>query len=207
MKEFQINFSAPMIRAILEGRKTQDRRIVGRSHLPWIENGIWKERRIPYGLAGDRLWVKEPWKTDKSLDDKQPSMFCNSPIEYVATGDIEKHGALFGNTDGKIRAPINMPRWASRIDLAIADVRIERVQGITETNAIAEGAKRFACLPSKHAFGQDARWSMGTPTRTDQCFGSARYAFANQFSRINGKNAWYENPMVWVIEFSLNKAG
>jgi len=192
-----------MVRAILEGRKTQDRRIVGRSHLAWIENGAWKKRRIPYGLAGDRLWIKEPWKTDKSLDDKQPSMFCKWPVKYLATGDIKKHGALFGNTDGKIRASINMPRWASRIELAIADVRIERVQDITEADAIAEGAKRFDCLPSIHPFGHDSRWSMETPTSTDQCLGSARYAFANHFNRIHGKSAWYENPLVWVIDFRL----
>jgi hypothetical protein len=102
-----------------------------------------------------------------------------------------------------------MPRWASRITLEITDVRVERLQDISEEDAIAEGAQRFPDLPGKNPWGQDDRWSMEQPNSVDDCLGSARSAFGNYFCKLAGNapkgihdpRPWDANPWVWVIKF------
>lgn len=204
MKERPIIFSGPMVRAILAGRKTQTRRIVkpqpnsmGASGWHW--NG-WRwqdhpgttlrgpDEECPYGQPGDRLWVRE---THAIYGDREQHV-----IHYRATHQSEGSGW---------KPSIHMPRWASRITLEIASVRAERLQEISEEDAKSEGARRFDELPSVHPFGQDARWSMGSPSSTDQCLTNARFAFANLWESVNGPSSWDANPWVWVIEF--NRAG
>lgn len=78
---------------------------------------------------------------------------------------------------------------------------------ISEADAIAEGARHFPDLPSIHPYGQDPRWSCGAPTSTDQCLGSARFAFGNLWESINGAGSWDANPWVWCVTFKkLEKA-
>ena len=188
MKERPILFSGPMVREILAGRKTQTRRVLtvpwkGRARcqpydpyftdtdgrLFWEdEYGDWndyeKTKRCPYGIPGDRLWVKETWLL---VDD----MNGNRQIHYQADNE---------DIPGPWKPSIFMPRWASRITLEITNVRVERLQGITEEDAIQEGCG------AKHNFGD----------------GSAKTGFAMLWDSINGKKyPWESNPWVWCIEF------
>ena len=140
MKERPILFSGPMVRAILDGRKTQTRRPVKSLRHPYghllgpegvVREFIGKTEsiRFPLGQPGDRLWVRETWTQNTS-----------GVVWYRADG----HPIA----DGLWRPSIHMPRWASRITLEIVRVWVERVQDITEDGAIREGMVRVdRCSP------------------------------------------------------------
>lgn len=176
-----------MVRRIIEGWKIQTRRVVNITHkTPGLAACLMPPAGLsarpglaaelcPYGQPGDRLWVRETWQTDKSLDDKAPSSFSAWPVRYKADGAVLQHGAFFGSTDGKTRVSIHMPRWASRIILEITAVRVEKLHDISEADAEAE------CPP--------------------QNFKSWRDNFCALWQQINGDGAWDANPWVWVIEF------
>lgn len=159
IKERPIIFSGAMIRALLEGRKTQTRRVVRTTYR--IE-----QVKCPYGKPGDRLWVRETWAGGI------PG--CESQGGYSYKADH-----ITGN-DGpfeiKWRSPIYMPRNASRITLQVADIRVERLQSITEQDAIAEGLKE-------------------SPVNAFHALWDSIHA--------DGKYPWDSNPWVWVIEFNV----
>lgn len=174
MKERPILFSAPMVRALLDGTKTQTRRVVKPpGGYRWLDlaagtmtnTGGHKMHRYdltaPYGQPGDRLWVRETFYCDNAFYPNGVGVNClwrevdgqrvAVPVEeqraemlaedmyYRADGDPE-----FECPEGPTpwRPSIHMPRWASRIDLEITDVRMERLQDISESDAIAEGIER-----------------------------------------------------------------
>lgn len=189
VRERPIIFSGPMIRAILEGRKTVTRRVikgptpiaVGTGWSRW-----WSEKmqtqlsasgfakcHCPYGAPGDRLWVRETW-----ADCSTNPLICEDTIAYRATEPEWDRDC----TGIRWRPSIHMPRWASRITLEITNVRVERVQDITEEDAEAEGVLP---IPS-HLTSVD----YVTP-------------FADLWNRINAKRgySWAANPWVWVVEF------
>jgi hypothetical protein len=188
-----ILFSAPMVRALLDGSKTQTRRAV-KARADWamgkrcilqphelageVNQGDYSN--CPYGKPGDRLWVREAWRTSKVADELKPSQLvfggCN-PIWHEAQNEVPFHPSDFG----KLRPSIFMPRWASRITLEITGVRVERLHAINEVDAIAEGAPWAAC---------------GSPQD-----GSHKAGYAQLWESINGPGSWGLNPWVWVIEF------
>jgi hypothetical protein len=137
MKERPILFSGPMVRAILDGRKTQTRRPV--KPQPFVATpSMFDLSKCPIGQPGDRLWVRETWQ------------LC----DYDGPGGYPKTDSVYradGETDDKRkgwRPSIHMPRSASRITLEIARVWVERVQDITEDGAIREGMVRVdRCSP------------------------------------------------------------
>lgn len=214
-KEKPIIFSGLMVRAILEGRKTQTRHIISPKHLSFVENitgeylsGNWKKLPLPYGMVGDRLWVREQWcgacGENGLLWNEDGNTY---KVWYRATNPdvvaVDDDGFTKFRRDGleasPWKSPLHMPRWASRITLEITGIRVERLNDISEADAIAEGAQKFDSLPPLHPFGQDCRWSMENPTSTDNSLGSARTAFANYWIKLG--NPWSVNPWVWVIEF------
>lgn len=180
MKERPILFSAPMVRALLNGTKTQTRRVVKFSDrlgrwdaqgfhqvqpdaiikAPWTERAIRWNIACSHGQPGDRLWVRESF----------------SPYEhregcwYWADGRIAAHDCT------KPKPSIHMPRWASRITLEITGVRADRLQDISEADAQAEGVYTDPSCPAYEAY--EALWEV-----------------------INGAGSWASNPWVWVIEF------
>ena len=204
-----IKFNDEMVRAILSGNKTQTRRPV--KHVPEgrvdnyrnIEKDFWKpfcksllggedllvgnRIKCPFGKVGDRLWVKEAYSFDENL----------KPI-YRDDGVSLEKGISWNS-------PSTMLKWNSRITLEITDIRVERVQEISPEDAIREGAREFLDLPPSSPYGQDDRWSMGSPTRTGQCLGSPIMAFANAWNSIYEKKGfgWHVNPWAWVIEFKI----
>lgn len=193
MKERPILFSAPMVRAILSGRKTQTRRaikpapmmVTDRRITPWegpadallkllAESG----RDSPYGQPGDRLWVREngwerPERTARMMRDGADTW---APYYFDADGITEQEAEDFKAWGFKRRPSIHMPRWASRILLEIVSVRVERLQDISEADAIAEGCYTDPACPAYDAYG-------------------------SLWEQINGPNSWAANPWVWVIEF------
>ncbi|NMY81207.1 hypothetical protein HBO01_21215 [Pseudomonas rhodesiae] len=214
IKERPILFSAPMVRAILEGRKTVTRRAV---KFPFIDraagcelsgNEIGPEEirnNCPYGVPGQRLWVRETWYCDHFEVMRGP---------YLKPDDLDIREALDDGTlvyaadgltpyeaDQPIWKPsIHMPRWASRILLEITDVRVERLQageGETafESRYVAEGINRIHQGDGDYAF-HPFKSEPGPGSWTDP-FDAWRELWVG----INGAESWNANPWVWVVEF------
>lgn len=194
-KERPILFSAPMVRAILDGRKTQTRRVVkfyGLTDVHRRLDGSFSFEtaggstlvKCPYGKPGDSLWVRETHARCPGNMFTPPHYLADGPMPSIS----ERHDA------GLLRTfpSIHMPRWASRIDLLITGVRVERLQDISEADAAAEGLKSW---PHKggRAYGYDGGLQDG--------HGSARGAFWHLWESINGPESWSANPWVWVVEF------
>ncbi|HAU29840.1 MAG TPA: hypothetical protein DCW68_07020 [Rhodospirillaceae bacterium] len=211
MTERPILFSAPMVRAILDGRKTQTRRPInhllghGRitdfgpalhlnaTEISWtfIDGrhprqelplaGVF--RRCPYGcMAGDRLWVRETFGWGKLIGEKQF-------IFYKATNDTDDDRDDDAMDEGAPWKPsIHMPRCASRITLEITGVRIQPLNEISRDDAMAEGIQP----------GYD-----GFHTEEGRHFHAAdpRKSFAMLWEQIHGNDAWDANPWVWAIDF------
>jgi hypothetical protein len=208
IKERPILFSAAMVRAILDGRKTQTRRIADisdpfdypqfnakvvnfRKKTYWFDCQKSHPNHIvnacPYGIFGNRLWVRETWMPDAPQDGTWPDVEfygCkNSPLSWIPDRYRKPEHVLFRSTwDGHElvgwKPSIHMPRWASRINLEITGVRVERLQDISEADAIAEGI---------------------TADFLEHIYGPAGYR--DLWESINGKGSWDKNPWVWVIEF------
>ena len=215
MKERPILFSGPMVRAILEGRKTQTRRVakpdgldlvgpcgnsatgdvflVGRD---WPGNMV--TVKCPYGQIGDCLWVKET----HGLRDCRPHGYPQCLISYHADkvsrlaspGDDDPLELAPFESPKRWRPSIHMPRWASRITLEITAVRVERLQEITEEDAQKEGADRGLWMPGLGIF-------MGPTDEEDDKRCSYKQGFEFLWSSINGPESWAVNPWVWVVEF------
>jgi hypothetical protein len=206
MKERPILFSAPMVRALLDGTKTQTRRIMKPQPIPneykpgkhwWscnkvqmmvdvedkLQNSIeWEgfcADMCPYGKIGDRLWVREAFAY---------GLCTKEPYAYRAT---HKPSDLEEGWDDKIKwtPSIHMPRIASRITLELAGVKVERLQDISEADAKAEGVERHA---------DDGVDYYGPLHNGHVC---PKYAFARLWECINGFDSWSANPWVWAISF------
>lgn len=187
MNEHPILFSTPMVQAILEGRKTQTRRVVKgnpEGKVPFTD-----EFPCPYGHPGDRLWVRETWQkiyerqSDKQRFTEPPSAhnlhLYKTWIEYAATPRDEQDPPRW-------RPSIFMPRSASRITLEIVNVRLERVQQISMKDCLKEGVGELLEHGKYFKLGS---YLVGT--------------FAHLWDSINSKRGygWDTNPWVWVVEF------
>ena len=196
-----ILFNDEMVRAILDGRKTKTRRPLK----PQPDEGRKGSFSCPFGQVGDRLWVRETWYPAFSRAESDNG--CVYKADYGARPDLAKEWVPCSSRKGGGWKPsIHMPRWASRITLEITDIRIERLQEITEEDAKAEAARKFTNLPpdpSPYPYGNEPRWSMEDPRSTRECMGSARYTSANLWERLYAKKGlgWYANPWVWVLTF------
>ncbi|ENU1225073.1 hypothetical protein [Providencia rettgeri] len=194
MKERGIIFNSEMVRAILDGRKTQTRRIINpqpeltqKSGFKWKgglfgagsddreTNRNFAHKNCPLGKIGVRLWVRETF---------QAGLCTESTFAYKAT---HKPSDLEEGWDEiiKWRPSIHMPRFASRITLEITNVRVERLQSISEEDAKAEGFDNSQ---------SDAANSIGW-------FEKPIRAFRRAWENIYGTEGWGSNPWVWVIEF------
>ena len=252
MKEKPIIFSAPMVRAILEGRKSMTRRIVKcREEIACLGTAAdWNAGKLdermpdwetwgpksgaqvfvgkhgnifslncPYGVPGDRLWVRE------TFQDYCP-IWSGGWCGHGTREGIEKeHGVWYGagaphrgplpaDPPLKWKPSIHMPRWASRITLEIVSVRVERLQEISEEDAEKEGVpvnQRAPDLlhPSNLCVtcGQHRHTHVG---KNMVCFGGKGTVFSNWtykggfsylWESIHGPGSWEQNPWVWVIEF------
>ncbi|OVW95700.1 hypothetical protein BME42_20330 [Klebsiella pneumoniae] len=215
MKERGMIFNGEMVRAILDGRKTQTRRIMAPQPADDIERCIfpnpeaigWKSSLrhkhgsttahfCHYGKPGDRIWVRETWaryNIDQNSHD----------IAYRATTPAD------WPEEGLWRPSIHMLRWASRILLEITDVRVERLNAISPEDAESEGLERtnftgFGDEPGLPSYPEPdvyfdplkKQWKEYPPE-----------AFAGLWESIYGEGSWNANPWVWVIEFKRVEGG
>jgi len=178
IKERPILFSEPMVKAILAGRKTQTRRVVKDLFMTKASGKMMdgeEEEWCPYGRRGDRLWVRETFQAQ--WDDR--------PIyrRVIYRADAAKAIGAYGCV--KWTPSIFMPRWASRITLAITKVRAERLQDMTRDDATSEGVD----------LSEELFPNVNAPDK-------ALRRFPKLWDSINRKtHPWSSNPWVWVIEF------
>jgi hypothetical protein len=194
-----ILFSAPMVRALLNGSKTQTRRAVKPQPDAWTGGTtlvkftpddqrlgrLGVAIRCPYGQPGDELWVREAWRIAGDSDGDTLDMFDRDDVQYRADDDqsyIDKY-----------RPSIHMPRRFSRITLRITDVRVERLQDISDADVIAEGVPRWP-------LGYRVEVS-GAPKHESRSFDRSEQAYRWLWESINGQGSWDANPWVWVVEF------
>lgn len=196
MKTRPIPFSAPMVRSVEAGTKTQTRRAWRVQPPAGVQVAyVPGETRCPYGAPGDRLWVREAWRAPLAYELTPPrDIPPGTPILYQADGS----GSLPHFTAGKLRPAMFMPRWASRILLEITGVRVERLQAITEADAIAEGVMlnpslglSSVALPGWRHYGNEHQ----------QYCETAAVSFSTLWEQINGAESWRANPWVWVVQF------
>lgn len=248
MSEKPILFSAPMVRAILEGKKTQTRRIVKPQPADheWIEksedeafrwyflgepncgSGSWdiSERsyvfKCPYGTVGDSLWVREAFSPHgfcdlQALGNTKPSKIAECKFVVFMDGGQKYRDGIYCKpldkyADGafelcKFKPSIYLPRWASRINLLIKSIRVERLQDISEADAKAEGLASLTKDGNLFKYGIPKR--DGLPGADgwqwqDWCANPID-AYKKLWESINGADSWKANPWVWVVEFEVMK--
>lgn len=213
MAERQILFSAPMVRALLAGTKTQTRREVSAQtwqnagvaphaqcidvdgkKVTWYDNDGEHPARFPvcpYGQPGDRLWVKETWEADQIWDGTRPLDIPDGEAILYTADDHASRIIPFGW--GRGRPSIFMRRWMSRITLELTGVRVERLNDINEEDALAEGMDVFsdgAGFTVPLANGKPGPWQR-----------NAVDAYRNLWEVIYGAGSWSANPWVWVLAF------
>lgn len=220
-KERPILFSSPMIRAILDGRKSMTRRVVKPQPThrlveglggvtigmdPALDGAVWygadginpgREVRCPYGRPGDLLWVREAWRTCPGT--YVPGVeFADGVQRFPEFEDLDSLPRDWMNHDRK-RPSIHMPKWACRLWLRVTDVRVHRVQEISEDDARAEGV-----------FGPPESQAGWRQYPYESChLESARDSFRSLWESINGKRpgcSWADDPWVWAVTFARTEA-
>jgi hypothetical protein len=208
-----ILFSGPMVRALLDGTKTQTRRIIKPRLLDNMEEphesgstffhsdrcggacdyacrGQWWEDVCPYGKRGDRLWVRETWSpvpTTAYAHSDGVQQTINPADRWTAA--VYKAG--WERSEPTWKPSIHMPRWASRITLEITDVRVQRLQEISAGDALAEG-----CV---YTDTNQHMWEViGCPGTGEW---TAYQCYRKLWESINGTGSWGANPWVWALTF------
>ncbi|HID5294989.1 hypothetical protein [Klebsiella pneumoniae] len=226
MKERGMIFNGEMVRAILDGRKTQTRRImnvqpesnqfgllhitsstkrsdIGKYH--WAESNATgnhvrsKLFSCPLGSVGDRIWVREAFRVHSRATDVATLVYKASERNSWTEQTHRVPVAVCNKpaTPEKWTPSLHMPRWASRILLEITDVRVERLNAISEEDARAEGIIDGGCLNCGEP--EPCGCANPEPDATD--------AFAYLWQSIYGQESWNANPWVWVISFERIEGG
>ncbi len=192
MKDHPILFSTPMVQSIRSGRKRMTRRPCPAEWLRCLDpddpdDNATALARCPYGVPGDRLWVRETWYYDGVSDRDRDLLY------YRADGEPKWEA----DSSTMWCPSIHMPRWASRITLDITRVRLERIMCISSADILAEGAVARPHydqnLGKCHVSALDGK-----------CYVDLLSLWAAGWDSINGKRApWKSNPWVWVVEFSV----
>ena len=215
MKYIPILMSTPMVQSILAGRKTMTRRTIKSRHesgllqvsrrkidgqvasiesLDWGERNCEKDIICPYGQPGDVLWVRETFQ--------QWNYPTKPPFKYVykADGFVKRYGAWERDVKGKMhdteriekwQPSLFMPKAACRIFLEVTNIRVERLQDISESDAVSEGI-------------QPTEWGYVNYLIDGFYYNAknkAKESFRTLWQSINGKESWDKNPFVWVVEF------
>jgi hypothetical protein len=208
MADKPIIFSAAMVNALLAGRKTQTRRVLkvqppepcefagfysvplsGAFQCRFQGDTTIYTQRLPYA-PGDRLWVREHWRTADAYDDLSPSqMGGEEPVIYLADDTLETWGWRNDFVPGRFRQAMHMPRWASRLTLTVTDVRVQRLTEISAADSIAEGVQCGTC-----------EFMNASACNGRGCFASIA-AFQSLWNSLHGPDAWDANP--WVAAYSF----
>lgn len=186
MKERPILFQGALVRSILDGTKTQTRRLMAPRIVALLGSNAGgldsEQEHCPYGIPGDRLWVREAWASVRSFEVDDECLLI-----YRADGEQPVKTTW--------RPSIHMPRRASRIDLEVTEVRVQRLHDITEEDARAEGFDEW--IPCNVITGLKGV-HVGGAHRQATC----REHFSIAWDAINGKRSpWDRNDWVWAITF------
>lgn len=223
MADRPILFSAPMVRALLDGRKSQTRRIIkpqpseivtsaghytnsvegDTGQWSWLSGdprdcdtwGFEGDFKLRF-VTGDRLYVREHWRTLRENHEGLAPRYLHNdaPILYIADGSIV--GLPSGDRTslfGKHRQAMHMPRWASRLTLTVTDVRVQRLHECSEEDAVAEGIENNPLLGWK---------SYNHPF---DYFTDPRVSYMTLWNSINGPGSWEANPWVCAVSFSVER--
>jgi hypothetical protein len=213
MKERPILFSAPMIRALLAGSKTQTRRAVANVD---ADGTVWRSRHriagvrpftdappdilewCPYGQPGDQLWVRECWAPNSGS--AGGFLYRADHFSAASFSSIDLKTGICTHSTARWRPSINMPRIASRITLEVTGVRVERLQDISEADAVAEGIEPYTDFAPAGQHWRRYR-DGGMNCYVDNPIAS----YASLWTEINGPGSWEANPWVWVVEFKRSE--
>ncbi len=205
IKSSPILMSGPMVLATREGRKTMTRRIINPQPSYVDKDGRWYRMpsggyslncyTCPYGKPGDRLWVREAFRYSLRGDESLKGYITG--IDYRSDGlfkRIQFDEWQINNYDAfKVRPSIHMPRWASRINLEITDIKVERVQDISFNDILSEGVnERLNKIGRDNLKKIRPEWPLET---------EVRYVWACLWDTINGSGAWKRNDYVWAISY------
>jgi len=191
MKHHSLLMSGAMVRQTLNGSKTMTRRMLKSP----TDTARWAK--------GDLLYVREAWRTSASLDPVKPSSLAQGTRVSYEASDNAPASVL----RGKLRPGMFMPRWASRLTLQVEDVSYERLQDITEDDALAEGIVEnkvivgAACHGGRHIELTGIRYFNPAGHPHDEGHEDAISAFKDLWTGINGEESWEENPYVSVTTF------
>ena len=229
-KEFPILFNTEMVKAILEGRKTQTRRVVkdkliieqaefecgNRPHVIRSEPSLqyWVDTDCPFGQVGDRLWVRETtiisppnWLAPDDVLD-HPDVIKDSKGEYR----VVQYIASNSDTDVPVKdyklkktPSIHMPRWASRILLEITGIRVERLNDISRGDAVNEGIETLMVDCSRD--GLKTAYKDYTSHNNAITRNNPIDSFRTLWESVNGADSWEKNPWVWAVEFKVIQGG
>ncbi len=220
MREHPLIMKGPLVRATLEGRKTQTRRpvkgnppgdfagwpvVVGLpgGHGLWVQGAHGRTVRCPLGQVGDRLWVRETWGIGarpcpdggrEGIEYRADEGFIEDDISSLPLYSVEppEGHTLDEYCKRGWRPSIHMPRWACRLVLPLVSVRVERVQDITDEDAEAEGIREWAKTDPKLCALRAAGFAVPN---------GPRFLFRLCWISIYGEGSWDANPWVWVAEW------
>lgn len=211
MTDRPILFSGPMVRALLEGRKTQTRRVLKvketnkpRTLQDWSIEGV-RIGPLPYAV-GDRLWVREAhYLTDDGDYEQAVCAVDGSEVadHLAVVARLEaSHPTIDWSRHKRLRPGIHMPRWASRLTLTVTDVRVQRVQEISPEDAAAEGVNRRSLkVRQMWLFGANAQEREAIYLR------ACPWEFEDLWNAINSPRGygWDANPWVVAITFTVER--
>ena len=201
MADRPILFSAPMVRALLAGTKTQTRRglkpLPNRTIFFDLGKAGLNQFQSPRIAVGDRLYVREHWRAAADYDGHSPAKsHKGKPVLPNFAMIAYEADTPLPDGVGKHRQGMHLPRWASRLTLTVTDVRVERLNEISREDAIAEGLMKVGHAPPM-AVEMGCNWGF----EGDDRYGSPISAYASLWDHINGAGAWESNP--WVVCYSF----
>lgn len=258
MKERPILFNTEMVQAILEGRKTQTRRILKNQPIwldsdnPMVSSGwAYKDQKgkfslesypdhlsfaqaflehaiCQFGDVGDQLWVRETWAPVNSYGAPAIAYKANSDMRELMEDEsfLDEDGAfnyedprskkylfscwaddLFSGVEGNWKPSIHMPRWVCRLVLEITNIRVERLNNISEADAIAEGVEPvsvpdYVPVDGGYTKADRAMWK-GYKNNERAYRDTAKDSFMSLWQSVYGADSWTANPWVWVVEFKV----
>jgi len=218
MTDIPIIFSAPMVRALLAGRKTQTRRLAQRKVTFVTEEDEGPQDNVAFVASawqkvkpGDRLWVRENWRVGSKHDGRKPRHLAprSMTVMFDAGGSVAngaggwEHDASWPKQGekvdwaGKLRPAIFMPRWASRLTLAVTATKIEPVQCISEADSRAEG---IICYDATETDDAEYAYEKG-----GMVFATAAETYEALWRSLHGSDSWQASPEVVALTFVVHE--
>jgi hypothetical protein len=226
VKERPILFDGAMVRALIAGVKTQTRRVVRwpswtgfedpgpkftvgtdpavdvRPVVKFDDGRAAGYLSLPYGAPRDRLWVRETWGAVSERDDGRAEIDARMQMPWASVA-YRADEAWTKNAPATWRPSIHMPRWASRLTLEVTEVRVQRLQDISEEDALAEGVVS-GVIPANEDMPKSVGYVLGRDDGKCLLYPTVRRAFEVGWDSISSDSTrWAANPWVWAVSFRV----